>query len=174
MAAGWRAMGNGDIAAVLDVAEVVHSDYPERPEVFAERLQLFPAGCRVAVAGDGTICGYAVLHPGVLGKPPALDSLLGALPADADCLYLHDVALLPQTRGLGLGEAALRDAAELARCCGLEWLALTSTPPARGYWERAGFAPFAGADAALAAKLASYGDGMAYLVAPSFRPMSSG
>ena len=49
--------------------------------------------------------GYAVSHPGRLGRPPALDSRLGELPSDADCLYLHDVALLPEARGLGLGES---------------------------------------------------------------------
>ncbi|MGQ9368966.1 GNAT family N-acetyltransferase [Azospirillum sp. A39] len=159
-------MVESDLAAVLSVAGEVHRDYPERPEIFAERLRLFPAGCRIAADTAGAVLGYAVLHPGVLGRPPALDAPLGRLPDSADCLYLHDVALLASARGLGLGEAVVAYARRLAGERRLAWLALTSTPAAAGYWRRAGFGPFAAADTALAAKLASYGDGMAYLVAP--------
>lgn len=160
----WRPMLSGDLASVERIAEIVHPDYPEAPETFADRLAVFPAGCRIAEGEDGAV-GYALMHPGRLGRPPALDSLLGALPEGADCLYLHDVALLPAARGKGLGEAVLAYARGLAAAHGFARLALTSTPPARGYWTRLGFGPYGGADAALAAKLASYGEGMAYMVA---------
>ncbi|HEY0835334.1 MAG TPA: GNAT family N-acetyltransferase [Azospirillum sp.] len=167
--AGWRAMTAGDLDAVQRIAARVHTDYPESPAVFAERLSLYPAGCRVAEA-DGAPVGYAILHPGRLGAPPPLDNLLGALPEPADCLYLHDVALLAQARGLGLGESALDQARELARAGGWAWLALTSTPGALSYWERQGFGPWGGAGEGLARKLASYGAGMAYRVAPVAGP----
>lgn len=162
----WRQMAEADLDDVLAVAAVVHPDYPEDRAVFAERLALYPAGCLIAER-DGRPVGYAVLHPGRLGVPPPLDSPLGALPADADCLYLHDVALLPDTRGLGLGEGALRHARALAVAAGYPLLALTSTPPARGYWERLGFAEYRDGGPVLAAKLTSYGGGMTYMVLPS-------
>lgn len=164
----WRAMTGADLDAVLAIADVVHPDYPEERAVFAERLALFPDGCRLAERG-GRALGYGVMHPGVLGVPPPLDAPLGGLPAAADCLYLHDIALLPGTRGLGLGAAVLDHAHALAAARGYGWLALTSTPGARSYWDRAGFVPYAEGGPALAAKLASYGEGMAYLVAPTRR-----
>ncbi len=165
MSVRWRAMTAADLDAVLAVADVVHPDYPEERAVFAERLALFPDGCRLADR-DGRVLGYGVIHPGRLGAPPPLDAPLGRLPPQADCLYLHDIALLPDTRGLGLGGAVLAYAHALAAAQGYGWLALTSTPGARGYWDRAGFTPYADGGPALAAKLASYGEGMAYMVTP--------
>jgi ribosomal protein S18 acetylase RimI-like enzyme len=36
-----------DLPALLDIADIVHSTYPEDAAVFEERLKLFPAGCLV-------------------------------------------------------------------------------------------------------------------------------
>ncbi|WP_247872209.1 GNAT family N-acetyltransferase [Azospirillum sp. TSO35-2] len=158
-------MTEADLDRVLAIADIVHPAYPEERSVFEERLALYPAGCRLAER-DGIAIGYGVMHPGRLGAPPPLDTPLGALPADANCLYLHDIALLPESRGSGLGAAVLEHAHALAARQGWGWLALTSTPGARSYWDRAGFTPFEAGDPALAAKLASYGGGMSYMTAP--------
>lgn len=155
-----------DLAEVDAIAEIVHPGYPEPPEVPAERLRLFPQGCFLAeVEGSGAI-GYAISHPGVLGRPPALASLLGGLPEGADCLYLHDVALLPAARGAGLGGDLVARLHALARLCGFRHLALTAVGGSVPYWRRHGFSPFAG-DEALAAKLASYDGDAAYMVSAS-------
>lgn len=161
----WRAMTAADLDRILAIADIVHPDYPEERGVFEERLALYPAGCRVAEC-RGEAIGYGVMHPGRLGVPPPLDTPLGGLPADADCLYLHDIALLPEARGTGLGAAVLGYAHGLAAREGWRWLALTSTPGARSYWDRVGFAPYTDGGPALAAKLASYGGGMSYMTAP--------
>ncbi|CAO3421035.1 N-acetyltransferase family protein [Azospirillum argentinense] len=184
MNAGWRAMGPADLDRVMAIAEVVHPDYPEERAVFAERLALYPDGCAMAEAfgaeafgaevsraeasgaeAGGPCIGYIVMHPGRLGVPPPLDSPLGALPEVPDCLYLHDVALLPAARGLGLGVAALERMNALAARQGFRWLALTSTPGARAFWDAQGFLPHDGG-AGLAVKLASYGGGMTYMTKP--------
>lgn len=161
-ASGWRAMTAADLPAVSVIAAAVHEDYPEDDAVFAERLALFPAGCRIALR-DGAAVGYAVTHPGVVGAPPPLNSLLGALPARPDCYYIHDVALTPAARGLGLGRALTDLAEALARQLGLPLLALAATPLAAAYWLSLGFAEGAGGERAAAA-LAAYGGGMRYLV----------
>lgn len=158
----WRAMTPADLPAVQAVAEIVHPLYPESPEVAAERLALYPAGCLVAER-DGQLLGYAVSHPGLLGRPPALDTLLGRLPDRPDCLYLHDIALLPAARGLGLGASLVARLLALAKAEGFRLLALTAVNNSAGYWQRQGFVPYQG-DAALAAKLASYGEDALYLV----------
>jgi GNAT superfamily N-acetyltransferase len=159
MTAAWRPMAPADLDTVLAVAAEVHPGYPEALEVFAERLRLYPDGCLMAERG-GAVVGYAVMHPGRLGCPPALDSALRELPDGADCLYLHDVALLPVARDSGLGAMALEWARTLAVWEGFAWLALTSTPEARGYWDRQGFSTCA----AQPVELASYGGGMTYMV----------
>ncbi|MDX6749630.1 GNAT family N-acetyltransferase [Geminicoccaceae bacterium 1502E] len=164
MKARWRAMRTEDLAAVEQIALVVHPDYPEDIAIPRERLALFPRGCRVAQNEAGEVIGYAVAHPGLQGTPPPLDALLGTLPPAPDCLYLHDVALLPAARGARLGAALVAELHELARDHRLPLLALVAVGNAAPYWQRQGFATLH-PEPALAAKLASYGDGAAYMTA---------
>lgn len=82
-APAWRAMHAGDLPDVERISAIVHPRYPERDEVPAERLRLFPAGCLIATYNTMTV-GYAIAHPGKIGQPPPLDTLLGTLPPDAD------------------------------------------------------------------------------------------
>jgi hypothetical protein len=84
----WRQMLVADLASVEAIAERVHVDYPEAPEIFANRLALFPAGCFMAVEG-GQPMGYCISHPGTLGDPPPLDTLTRALLIRVDCRYLY-------------------------------------------------------------------------------------
>ncbi len=160
----WRPMAEGDIDAVERIAGLIHPSFHERPEVFVERLALFPAGSLIADAPEGPV-GYAVAHPWLLGRPPALDSLLGAIPPAADCLYLHDVAILPAARGRKLTERLVGRLRQLAAELGLHRLALTSVNATAVMWARYGFATVA-PDAALAAKLATYGDDAVYMETP--------
>ncbi len=59
----WRAMTPGDLPAVLAIADVVHPDYPEDAAIFAERLALYPAGCRV-LERDGALPPMCSAIPG--------------------------------------------------------------------------------------------------------------
>lgn len=161
--AAWRAMAAADLAAMARIAGIVHAAFPERPEIAAERLRLFPTGC--AVAGTAAVIGYAIAHPWRLGPPPALDTLLGGLPAAADCLYLHDVALLPEARGAGLGAALVARLRETAARHRLPHLALVAVHGSAPWWVRFGFARPPTIDAPIAAKLATYGSEAAYLIA---------
>ncbi len=156
-------MLTGDLDAVEAIADRVHPAFPESLEVPRERLALFPAGC--FIAERRSVEGYAVAHPAMLGRPPALDTLLGRLPAAPDCLYLHDVALLPAARGLGLPTLLLATLRKVAADAGLHRLALVAVNRSTAYWVRQGFAPAGAGDPVLAGKLASYGADAAYLVA---------
>jgi GNAT superfamily N-acetyltransferase len=133
-----------DLASVGQIAEIVHPAYPESEDVPAERLALFPAGCLIAEGAPGEVLGYAVSHPGQLGRPPALDSRLGELPSDADCLYLHDVALLPEARGLGLGESLVDLLRALGIRFGFKVIALTAVNRSTSYWRSRGFLNYSG------------------------------
>ncbi len=152
----WRPMKQADLASVARVGDAVHAGFPERGDVFAERLALFPAGCFVT---DG---GYVVAHPARLGAPPPLDSLLGVLPEDADTLHVHDVALLPERQRQGLGGIALRTLLGVAvrhALASLSLVAVHGTPP---YWARFGFSEAPAASPALA----TYGAEARYMVRP--------
>lgn len=143
-------MRASDLADVVAVADVVHLAYPEDPAVFANRLELFAPGCLIAEENGG-ILGYCIAHPGTVGEPPPLDTVLPALPAAADCLYIHDVALLPAARGRQLGVALARRLEDVARAHGFTRMALTAVNNSDGFWGALGYQPQP------CAKLASYG-----------------
>lgn len=160
--ARWRAMEAADLAAVGQVAAHVHPDYPEDEAVFAERLSLCPEGCLVLARPVEGLGGYVVAHPWRLGQPPALNSLIGALPAAADTLYVHDIALLPACRGGGAAGRVLERLEKLARRQGLPSLSLVAVGGSPGFWLRRGFRERA--DEALREKLRSYDGAARYMV----------
>ena len=158
--AEWRRMEEGDLGFVAEVADQVHPAFPEVPEVFASRLRLFPQGCLIALDDMGKPLGYCIAHPGLFGEPPPLDAVWTALPAAADCLYLHDVALLPIGRGQGLGGGLLLALKPIAKPYGR--LALTAVNGSATYWRRFGFRSHE--SSRIRDKLRSYGRDAAYMV----------
>ncbi|MBM7483612.1 GNAT superfamily N-acetyltransferase [Bradyrhizobium sp. USDA 3686] len=157
----WRPARASDLPAISKIAAQIHPDLPERPEVLAEKMRLYPYGCRVIVADDG-IVGYGLAHPWMQHRIPPLDGFLEQLPGDADCLYLHDVAVLPDFRG-GVARDYVIAIEQLARTSGIATLALVSVYATRPLWQRLGFRPVT-ADAELRAKLASYSDSATYML----------
>ncbi len=135
---GWRAMTAADLPAVAAISAGVHGRYGEPVEVYAERLALWPNGCFVWQKGGG-VAGFLVAHPWHRATSPKLGALLGAIPQDADCLYLHDIALLPQTRGQGAGAAATRRVIDLARDAGYCEVTLVAVNGAERFWATQGF-----------------------------------
>jgi GNAT superfamily N-acetyltransferase len=157
----WRPARASDLPAISKIAAQIHPDLPERPEVLAEKMRLYPYGCRVIVADDG-IVGYGLAHPWMQHRIPPLDGFLEQLPGDADCLYLHDIAVLPDFRG-GVVRDYVVATEQLARASGIATLALVSVYATRPLWERLGFRPVT-ADAELRVKLATYGDSATYML----------
>ena len=157
----WRPAHISDLPEISAIAAQIHPDLPERPEVFMEKMQLYPSGCCVLVTGDA-IAGYGIAHPWTQHNIPPLDGFLEQLPQDADCLYIHDVAVLPDFRG-GVARDYVAVIEQLARASGIATLALVSVYTTRPLWERLGFRP-AAADVRLRAKLASYGDSATYML----------
>lgn len=154
-------MAAADLDGVVAVAATAFPDHPEGRACFAERLALAPDTCLVLAEG-ARILGYLIAYPWPLGAVPPLDTLLGALPERRDSWYLHDLALLPETRGQGLARAGL---GRLFAQVGTAPIGLVSVNGSADFWTGHGFV----AQEGLAAKLASYGAGARYMVrgAPS-------
>lgn len=157
----WRPARASDLAAIGAIAARIHPALPERAEVLAEKMRLCPDGCGVLDTDQG-IVGYGLAHPWMQYRIPPLDGFLQELPDGADCLYVHDVAVLAEFRG-GVVRAYVADIEKLARTSGIATLALVSVYGTRPLWERMGFLAVT-ADAELRAKLASYGDGATYML----------
>jgi ribosomal protein S18 acetylase RimI-like enzyme len=157
----WRPMTPSDLAAVSAIAARVHPDYPEDDAVFAERLGLYPAGCFV-LATNVDAQGYLISHPWHLGRPPELNTLLGALPSPATSYYVHDLALLPHARGGGAAAAILAMLIHHARACDHRNISLVAVNNSVQFWQRQGFRTHD--DAALTEKLTSYDAQARYMV----------
>ncbi len=151
-------MRAADVPAVMRLADVVHPTFFEGASVFHDRLALFPEGQWVLPGPGLELAGYAVSYPARLGAPPTLDTVLGALPEDADSLYIHDVALHPAFRGRRLAEPVI---ARLLRLAGGRPAMLVSVYGTAPFWARFGFCERQGER--IAAKLASFGAGAVFM-----------
>jgi len=110
----------------------------------------------------GHLIGYIISHPWTYASPPALNSLLGALPALPTTYYIHDIALLPEARGTGAANAVVAKLIELAEELGLPNLSLVAVNNSVAFWQRHGFALTA--IPALDAKLRSYDEAARFMV----------
>ncbi|MBN8969568.1 MAG: GNAT family N-acetyltransferase [Rhizobiales bacterium] len=159
--ASWRLMQPADLPAVGVLAAAIHPDYPEEDAVFVERLRLYPQGCRV-FERDGKIAAYVVSHPWLERQPPALNALLGELPAAPSTYYIHDIALLPGARGSGAAAQVVAALIAQARAERLASLSLVAVNGSAGFWQRHGFVAVAAPE--LDAKLRSYSDDAQFMI----------
>ena len=158
----WRPMKMADLEGVVAVAAEAFPDHFEDRVCFAERLTLYPQGCRALAEPDGSVRGYVFAYPWRADSAPALNSLIGAIPADAAVLYLHDLALSRAARGGGHGRSGVETVIDLAREGDWPAIALVAVNDAAAFWARHGFAV---ADPpGMTAKLASYGPDARYMV----------
>jgi GNAT superfamily N-acetyltransferase len=150
----WRPMTGGDLPTVKALADIIHPAFPESSAVFANRLALHAGGCEVLDSDDG-LKGYVLSHPWQDRAPPPLDAVLEPI-ASPSTYYIHDLALLPATRGSGAGQAIVGVLTDLARALHLPNMTLVAVNNSVHFWQRQGFT--VSDDPALTAKLASYGD----------------
>jgi GNAT superfamily N-acetyltransferase len=128
-----------DIPAIVELIREL-ADYERAPdECHAEaellRQHLFgpqPFAEALVAERDAAVCGFALFFHNY--------STWLTLPG----LYLEDLYVKPEVRGLGIGKALLVRLAEIAvsRGCGrLEWSVLTWNEPAIGFYRSLGAVP---------------------------------
>ncbi|KAL4875785.1 acyl-CoA N-acyltransferase [Aspergillus karnatakaensis] len=161
--ATWRPLTPADVSSLMQIADTIHPGLPESAQVFTERINLYPEGCLALKLNDtDQLVGYAISHPIRHSQPPALDTLLGEIPSDADWYYIHDVAVLPELRGRGVAGECVRRLLGVATGTGLARTCLISVYDTEGFWGRFGFAREV-VEEGMMAKLNGYGDGAVYL-----------
>ena len=161
-ALAWRPMTEAEIDGVVTVARQSFPDHFESRECFENRLAICPAMSFVLADADDAVRGYLFAYPWKGETAPPLNTLIEAIPADADRVYLHDLALDPEVRGGGHTRAIVERLIDKARAEGWTTMALVAVNDATAFWQRMGFQPVT--SPALAEKLASYGDDARYMV----------
>jgi ribosomal protein S18 acetylase RimI-like enzyme len=153
-----RAMRDADIPAILAIqAQTYPAMLHERGAAYAEKRALFPAGCFIGWVGREP-AAYLISHPWTQAVPVELDAPLGALPAEPDCYYLHDLAVAPRFQRRGIGPAMTAAARRVADDMGLTTIILVALQGARTFWATLGFEPVETLSADMAAALRGYGD----------------
>ena len=146
-----------DMPAVMRIqAQCYSAIVPESLASMAAKRHAAPHTCHAAWHADALV-GYLLSLP-VRGLAlPPLDSPDCVLAADADALYLHDLALAPAARGSGAGRALVARALAVGAQAGLKRALLVAIQGSAPYWARHGFETVEPPHAELRAKLASYG-----------------
>lgn len=157
----WRAMSGYDFGAVFEIANKVHPGFFEAEDVLAEKFALYRNGCYLLEVSERP-AGYVLSHPWKRGSLPALNALLGAIPADADSYYIHDLALLPVTRGVGAAGQIVAALTKHAKAMGFPTMSLVAVNGSVAFWEKQGFAVEERPE--LSDKLAAYEDAARYMV----------
>jgi ribosomal protein S18 acetylase RimI-like enzyme len=107
-------------------------------EMIARHLESSPSTSWVA-GPDGRVVAYLIgfwTEPGVIQQPEREYLLV----EHRSCFYIHDIALLPEVQGRGIGHKLVMHAIAHAKSEGCRAMALVSVQGSRRFWERYGFA----------------------------------
>jgi GNAT superfamily N-acetyltransferase len=116
------------------------SELWESNESFMRRMEQFPEGCMACVNDQDEVIGYMFSHPWKKDSIVPLNCVDLEIPKeDADCFYVHDIAVLKEHRGKGIGKAFLDMAIALARRHGFDEISGVAVLDSHTYWEKNGF-----------------------------------
>jgi len=150
-----RPLERRDLPAALTIQSAIYPAFLcEDEPAFASRLDIAAAYCLAAVRGEALIA-YLLAHGWPSRQPPAVGTILPPV-ADAEVLFIHDLAVSTEGRGSAIGRRLVARAFEQAAVAGLRRAELIAVEGAASYWRTLGFAEIAAAPD-LAAKVAGYG-----------------
>ena len=132
-------IGAKEIAGVLKVQERAYeSFYQESVESFLSKIEFSPKTCYGVLDGDRLI-GYGISFPWLGSAVVELNSSLNPVDENPNVLYIHDIAVEPEYRGLGIAKELLRLMAVNATLLGLNSVVLVAVAGSSTYWLRQGF-----------------------------------
>lgn len=160
-----RPLTSADMPAAARLQEAVYQPlYHEPQEVLESRLTVAAPYCWGAFEGDALLA-YILSHPWPLASPPPIGVMLATPPTGAGNWFVHDLAIGPAARGLGLGRALVGSAAQAALASGIRRGDLVAVQGAWPFWERLGYTAPGDLPPTLAAKVAAYGPDARYMTA---------
>ena len=159
-----RLMNERDIGAVVAIQlEAYSCDLLESEAVIRARRASAPEHAWVA-EDDLGVCAYLFAYHSRVGKVTPLDGEF-RIPAQPDCLYLHDLAVARRAAGRRIGPTLVGEALSQARQQRLPFSALVSVQDSTPFWSRLGYSPRQ-PDPEHAEHLCSYQVPATYMVRP--------
>jgi len=98
-------MSLDDLQYVFDIVMDVWADYGETLAIYENKFLTAPQGCYVYTINNN-IKGYVISHPWNILYPPPLNTPL--IKVEENCLFIHDIVILPECRGKGVGDEIIR------------------------------------------------------------------
>ncbi len=136
-----RPMIASDLNAIEVIQAEAYADYfLESADIIAQRFNLSPTTSWVA-EHKGDVCAYLVGYWSNVGKINPLNAPFTVVD-NADCLYLHDLALLKAMQGYGLGRKLIQTAIDYALQNAAIAIALLSVQNSKTFWQEFGFNEF--------------------------------
>lgn len=133
-----RPLHASDLPAILAVQRLCYApEMNEDGSTWHDRLAT-AADFAWVVEIDGQVSAYLATYPSCLGKVTPLGGEF-VIAGAADCLYFHDLAVMPAAGGNGLGGRLVEHALQAARRHGLAHAALVCVQDAFAFWQRRGF-----------------------------------
>lgn len=157
-------LGADDLPAVLAIQLAAYgAGYQESAAVLGRKLELAPRGCWLAHVGEAAV-GYVFAHPWHGAGAPALHAPLASIPASADHGFVHDLAVSPAARGLGVAAALFARVRAWSSAAGHSSMRLVALADAVPFWARHGFATLP------MAPPAAYGEAACLMERPGDKP----
>lgn len=139
MSLAIRQMLESDLPVVLAIqAECYEERKRESLAAFLTKVEGSPGTCFVAEI-EPHVVGYLVAVPIRFEEPPRLNAQTFQTPADADSLYLHDLAVVPAARRSGAARQLVEAFFVRIRALNLSRGCLTAVQQSAPYWSRHGF-----------------------------------
>lgn len=151
-----RLINESDLDAIVTIQDSSYTDeLYEDARVIRERLASQPHSCWLAENDHCEVLAYLFSYPSLNMQVAPLGSNFTQY-ADAQLLYLHDMAVSHNARGMGLAPVLLARAEQHATDLGFNTLALVAVQGSVPYWQKQGFEKLTLTDAAAIQALASY------------------
>ncbi len=159
-----------DLDAISPIQRACYrDDLIESPESFRAKLSATPDTC-FGLKENGKLCAYLIALPCTSTKPPGLNSSEYSVPDNADALYIHDLAVLPEARKLGAGKILMEEALKKAESIGLTKSCLFAVQNSKTYWERYGYREVIEPAPQVLEKLRTYGEDTVFMIMELSQP----
>lgn len=124
---------------ILEIQDESYQEIePEELEVLQGKKEASPDTCFVCLSNCGAVLGYLLAHPWSGIEPPKLFEPLPSVETN-EHLYLHDMAISPQSKGQGVGRAIVLKLFEIAQKKGIKKISLVAVQGSDSFWSRFGF-----------------------------------
>ncbi len=164
-----RSVTTPDLPVVLEIQSRCYGQAFHEP-LAAFQAKLSESGSAWLAWVDDVPAGYLFTLTLALTDTLALPSLADTTVPGLDnnnhpnCLYLHDLAVLPEHRGSGISRLLFAAALEHATAMRLSHMALVAVQGSLPFWQSLGFQPVPTPPPSIQTKLASYGEGAAFML----------